>query len=143
MTVSIIEVEPGYDEYINEAWNIKEEIREKQGYLHQSSHFFNDTYIDGHAYLLLTDQDLVGFAIMVERSYLAVLGIDPRYQGKGYGKKIMNEIVSDYDNISCHTRVSNTKAITFYEDLEFEIIDEEEDYYGDGEDAVILQRAKE
>lgn len=143
MKTSIIKVGYGDDTYIEDSWDIKEDIRVNQDFLNQSKHFFDDTYIDGNCYILLVEDVPRGFGVMVSRSYLAMLGISPSYQGIGLGKKIISRIKEDYDKISCHTRVSNTKAISFYESLDFEIIGEEVDYYGDSENAVVLEFVKE
>lgn len=142
MSVSIVKLESGHDRFITDCWEIKEKIRRNQDFLNQSKYFFDETYVEGKCYVLLVDGTPRGFGIMVQRSYLAMLGISPDYQGEGLGKRIMNEIKGDYERITCHTRVSNTKAISFYEDLQFEIVDEEIKYYGDGENAAVLEFAK-
>ena len=56
------------------------------------------------------------------------------YQGKGYGKQIMNKLIDTFNNTDIDTLYltvdkENSKAISMYKKYSFNIIDEEESYY--------------
>ena len=56
------------------------------------------------------------------------------YQGKGYGKQIMNKLIDTFNNTDIDTLYltvdkDNTIAISMYKKYSFNIIDEEESYY--------------
>ena len=56
------------------------------------------------------------------------------YQGKGYGKQMMNALIDIFNNTDIDTLYltvdkENSKAISMYKKYSFNIIDEEESYY--------------
>ena len=58
--------------------------------------------------------------------YLAVLAVDPKYQGKGYASKLVKEMLSeiDKDGLFCYVETEGEKNMAMYKHFGFEVIDE-------------------
>lgn len=140
MSLSVVKIPRGKQEYINASWDVKEEIRSEQGLLNQNKRFFHDTFLYGDSYIGLNHRnEVVAFGIIIKDSYLALLGVKPSEQGQGFGRKIMNEVLDNYDTVTCHTRVTNDRAIEFYKDLGFKIDEIEPEYYKNNENAAVMK----
>lgn len=139
MSVSVVKIPKGEKEYIDSSWDVKQEIKSEQGLLNQNQRFFYDTYFHGDSYIALGEESVIGFGIVIRDSYLALLGVSPNEQGKGFGRRIINEILTDHDELSCHTRVTNDKAIDFYRDMGFKIDEIDKGYYRNNENAAIMK----
>lgn len=106
----------------------------------------------GHSFLLLKDGDcLLGAAVFMqifEQAELLTIAVDPAFQGQGYGKLILNEVLSKLAQAGAETlflevRVSNLRALSLYKGLGFEEISRRKGYYPtrDGlEDAIVMQK---
>lgn len=71
------------------------------------------------------------------------LAIDPEYQGKSYGRQASELVAKILKNVSKFDLVvhpDNIKAINLYKSFGFEIIERQENYYGDGQPRVILEK---
>ena len=74
------------------------------------------------------------------------LAIDPEYQGKGYGKKLLQAFIEAMkaakgEEIWLEVRASNTRAYQLYESLGFNEINRREGYYPSAngrEDALVM-----
>lgn len=68
--------------------------------------------------------------------------IDPEYQSKGFGTKLMEEFFKQQNAISAilEVRSSNVKAIGLYQKFEFKTIRIRKEYYSNGEDALFMQK---
>ena len=130
---------PGSAEYIEETWDLKEQIREREGVLKQRRAFFVDAYRRAHDHLLFENDDLVGFASVRRDGYILFLAVAPEYRGEGYGKRLVAAALQDHESISCHARATNESALSFYDHLGFEIQRRITDYYEDGGDAYSLR----
>src|SRR3989344_5343907 len=78
--------------------------------------------------------------------YLSGLVIDPTYQGRGFGKIALEQIlreVEDAPRIELLTHPDNIKAISLYRSLDFKITGRIENPYGDGEPRVIMTRQRQ
>jgi len=79
-------------------------------------------------YVITNETGVVGFVSMVD-DYLAALFIDVKYQGEGYGKKLLNFIKERRENIQLKVYKKNRNAVQFYERNGFvikeELIDEQ------------------
>ena len=95
-----------------------------------------DEEIDGmddasEHYLLLVDNKPCGVArVRIVENYPKIerVAIVERYQGKGFGKVIMEKILSDLKNYTSYKKAkisSQTYAISFYEKLGFQVCSEE------------------
>jgi ribosomal protein S18 acetylase RimI-like enzyme len=58
--------------------------------------------------------------------YLAVLAVDPQYQGKGYGSKLLNEMLSsiDKEGLPCYVETEGEKNVSMYQHFGFQVVDE-------------------
>jgi ribosomal protein S18 acetylase RimI-like enzyme len=130
---------PGSAEFVENAWDLKERIRQHEGVLKQRRAFFVDAYRRANDHLLFEDEDLVGFASVRRDGYILFLAVAPERRGEGYGKRLVAAALQDHESISCHARATNEEAISFYEHLGFEIQRRITGYYEDGGDAYYLR----
>ena len=58
--------------------------------------------------------------------YLGVLAVDPQQQGKGYGSKLINVMLSriDEEGLPCYVETEGEKNVSMYQHFGFEILDE-------------------
>jgi len=135
-------VDPGDVDYVEQAWNLKERIRERDGVLRQRRRFFENAYRRSTVYLFLDRSDrgsLVGFAAVRRDGYVLFLAVDPEYQGEGFGEALVARVADDYGSVTCHARTTNRDALRFYEHIGFSVERRIEDYYEDGGDAYYLK----
>jgi ribosomal protein S18 acetylase RimI-like enzyme len=57
--------------------------------------------------------------------YLAVLAVDPQHQGKGYGRKLLNEMLAqiDIEGLPCYVETEGEKNVAMYQRFGFQVID--------------------
>jgi len=136
-----LEVSPGGDEYVDEAWRLKERIRQNEGVLRQRKNFFTDAYTRSRVFLYRdeTRNRLIGFATVRRDGYLLFLAVEEAYRGQGFGKRLIARVAEEFGRVTCHARTTNRNALNFYRSLGFEISRRIEDYYEDGGDAYYLQ----
>lgn len=132
-------VPPGDEEYLGDAWRLKERIRRSEGVLKQRRGFFTDAYRRSTVHLYLSDGDLVGFATVRRDGYILFLAVSPDYRGEGFGQRLVARVAEEHGTVTCHARASNEAALKFYESLGFEIKRRIEGYYEDGGDAYYLK----
>jgi ribosomal protein S18 acetylase RimI-like enzyme len=139
-------VDRGSDEYVDEAWDLKERIRKSDGVLRQRRGFFENAYRRSKVYVYLNQArrtKLIGFAAVRRDGYILFLAVDEQYRGEGFGKRLVARIAEDYRSVSCHARTTNSEAIDFYRHVGFEIQRRIDDYYEDGGDAYYLKLGDE
>jgi ribosomal protein S18 acetylase RimI-like enzyme len=58
--------------------------------------------------------------------YLAVLAVDPAYQGKGHASKLLNEMLSniDKDGLPCYVEAEGENNVSMYRHFGFEVVSE-------------------
>ncbi|MFB6093143.1 MAG: GNAT family N-acetyltransferase [Haloquadratum sp.] len=139
VNVEMREDAPGSGEYAEEAWNLKERIREREGVLKQRRSFFVNAYRRARDHLLFEEDELVGFVSVRRDGYILFLGVAPECRGEGYGKRLVAAALQEHDTLSCHARTTNGSALSFYEHLGFEIQRRITGYYEDGGDAYYLR----
>lgn len=141
INVQRLEVGPGNDEYVDEAWELKERIRDEEGILRQRHHFFTTAYKRGRVYLYLdrSVDELVGFATVRRDGYILFLAVSKEYRGQGFGRRLVASVADDHSTVTCHARATNMQAMGFYRSMGFEIHRRIESYYEDGGDAFYLQ----
>lgn len=134
----------GSSKYIDECWDIKQEVLKEQGLLRQGKKFYSDTYVRSDSYVIKDKKNaILGFALISGKNYLALLAVRPENQGEGLGTRLIEHLKSEYNVIYCHTRESNEDAINFYKSNNFFVDDIEGRYYEDGENAYILRYESE
>ncbi len=80
-------------------------------------------------------------ANMAEIKSVAVI---PKYQGKGFGKKMVKSILEmiDTPRIVLVTHPKNSAAVAVYLKCGFNIVGWKDNYYGDGEPRLLLELQK-
>ena len=134
-------VGPGAVDRIEQAWQLKERIRERDGVLRQRRHFFESAYERSTVYLFVDRSDrgtLVGFAAVRRDGYILFLAVDSEYQGEGFGEALVARVAEDYGSVTCHARSTNRDALRFYQHIGFSIQRRIDDYYEDSGDAYYL-----
>ena len=139
VTVDDRVIPPGDDEFLTEAWELKEAIRGGEGLLKQRWGFFADAYRRSTVYAYLDGDDLVGFASARRDGYLLFLAVAKPYRGEGFGERLVARVAEDHGTVTCHARTSNDNALAFYQHLGFEIVRRVDNYYEDGAAAYYLR----
>lgn len=135
-------VPPGNDTLVDDAWKLKERIRREEGVLKQRHGFFVDAYRRSTGYIFVDrgeEETLVAFASVRRDGYILFLAVNPDYRGEGFGRQLVAEVADNHQSVTCHARVSNENAVTFYDHLGFEIDRRIDNYYEDGGDAYYLR----
>lgn len=134
-------VEPGSEEYLEEAWALKERIRETEGVLKQRRGFFARAYRRSTVYCYRNPDtdELIGFATVRRDGYMLFLAVAPEHRGEGIGERLVAEVADNHDRVTCHARTSNDNALAFYESMGFEIVRRIDNYYEDRGDAYYLR----
>lgn len=135
-------VGPGNDEFIEEAWELKERIRREEDVLKQRKGFFVDAYRRSSAHVFLAQgerEELIGFASVRRDGYVLFLAVSPDYRGEGFGKRLVADVAKQHRTVTCHARKSNDDAVEFYRHLGFKIEREIDRYYEDAGDAYYLK----
>jgi ribosomal protein S18 acetylase RimI-like enzyme len=96
-------------------------------------------------YLFKIEDEVIGHITYHAKTdgsvHLGGFAIDPKHQGKGFGRESMVLILAlaqKATRIDLVTHPDNFKAIGLYESFGFKITERKENYYGDGEPRVIL-----
>jgi ribosomal-protein-alanine N-acetyltransferase len=130
---------PGTTDHADEAWDLKERIRQREGVLKQRKRFFMDAYRRATTHLLYLDDDLVGFATVRRDGYILFLAVAPERRGEGFGRRLVAEVAEEHRTVTCHARATNERALALYESVGFEIKRRIENYYEDNGDAYYLR----
>lgn len=96
---------------------------------------------------------VIGFYMVMmapDIAHLLVIAVDPEYQGRGAGKRLLEHCqteaaAEDLNTLVLEVRVSNTEAIGFYEHHGFESFSVRKDYYpapdGKRENASVMKKS--
>lgn len=145
VSVDTAVIQPGDDRYVEEAWDLKETIRRNDGVLKQRRNFFVPAYRRARTHVIRSTEtdELVGFASTRSNGYLLFLAIAPSFQDMGFGRDLVAAVADEHETVTCHARVSNERALHFYDRLGFEIERRIPGYYEDGGDAYYLRLGEE
>jgi ribosomal protein S18 acetylase RimI-like enzyme len=93
------------------------------------------------------DEELIGFVAGDPRpregaSWVATIGVDPRYQRRGIGRALLRacEELTKYPRMRLTVRISNQAAISLYEKEGYRSVDIWKRYYNDGEDGLVMEK---
>ena len=143
VTIDMRVVDPGDDEFVEDAWGLKERIRAGENVLKQRRGFFTDAYRQSRTYALVEPgydgDELVGFASTRRDGYVLFLAVEPTRRGEGFGRQLIAAVCEDHSTVTCHARTTNEAALSFYEHLGFEIQRRIDNYYEDNGDAYYLR----
>lgn len=130
---------PGSDTHAQQAWELKERIRQQEGVLKQRRGFFMDAYRRSTTHLLFEDDRLLGFASTRRDGYILFLAVAPEVRGEGYGERLVAEVATNHRSVTCHARTTNVPALEFYEHIGFSVKRRIDNYYEDSGDAYYLK----
>ena len=107
--------------------------------LHDNYIFNLDTY--SSCLILEEDVNIIGFisySIIYDRAEIIDVIIDEKYRDKGYGKKLVSEVITiafsnNCNNITLEVSILNKVAIRLYENMGFEIVGVRKKYYKDND----------
>lgn len=145
MSVYIEAVYPNNKDYIDSVWDIKQDIREEDNMLNQNYKFFKNVYESGKCHIIRDEEQIYGFSVVTDNKrfkdcdYLAIIGVHPNHYRNGYGSDLLNRIKDNANEIVCHVRKNNKRAIEFYKDHGFRKSRIVVSYYNNGGDAYILR----
>ncbi len=143
VTIDTRVVGTGDDDFVEDAWDLKEQIREEEEVLKQRRGFFNDAYRRSRVYILVEpgydNETLVGFAATRRDGYILFLAVNPEYRGEGFGRQLVAAVADDHRSVTCHARATNDDALAFYKHIGFEVERRVENYYEDRGDAYYLR----
>ena len=76
-------------------------------------------------------------------AWIATIGVDPRYQRRGIGRALLRACESQLKLplVRLSVRISNSGAISLYEQEGYRTCDVWKNYYNDGEDAIVMEKA--
>jgi ribosomal-protein-alanine N-acetyltransferase len=95
------------------------------------------------------DDDLLGYVLFTPSSSsharVLSLAVSPDHRRRGVATRLMRgafEVLRErgFDSLGLEVRVSNDPAQSLYEGLGFGVVGVDESYYGDGEDALLMER---
>ncbi len=105
--------------------------------------------INARALMLVIERDsgLVGYGLLLYRinsdiARLYSFAINPDFQGQGYARQLIGALEHDClkPEIKLEVRRDNLTAIAFYKHIGFALINQRENYYEDGEVALIMKK---
>lgn len=107
------------------------------------------SFADHHGFVLLKNQQLLGFAFVqkiVDEAHLLDIVIDPAQRGHGLGRHLLQELIARVfcDGINIwflEVRASNAAAIAMYQSLDFNELGIRRNYYDTAtgrEDALMM-----
>ncbi len=98
-----------------------------------------------HYFIMEYENKVIGYCgiwIVVDQAQITTIAIEPNYRGLGLGqlmlKYVMNFASAVATLMSLEVRVENRTAQHVYEKLGFEYGGRRKNYYGDGEDALVM-----
>lgn len=105
------------------------------------------TYPDVIKLKAVENGEMIGFAACDPRpsehaSWIATLGVDPRYQRQGIGRALLRacETKTKQPCMKLTVRMSNEAAISLYEKEGYRSVEIWKRYYNDGEDGLVMEK---
>jgi ribosomal protein S18 acetylase RimI-like enzyme len=94
--------------------------------------FHREHYKKVHFQIIEQQEKAIGYLEIenrIDHIFLANIMILKEFQGKGIGKIILEDLIKQHSQIRLEVLKVNKRAIQFYQNLGFEIKDENEDSY--------------
>ncbi|MEG1964478.1 MAG: ribosomal protein S18-alanine N-acetyltransferase [Clostridia bacterium] len=112
----------------------------KQSFLNEIANPISNNFV-----MLLQNKIIgyYGFQKVLEEAYINNIAITTAFQGKGYGKILLEHLLTTCKNlnikaVTLEVRVSNNVAISLYQKYNFINAGKRKSFYPDGEDAYIF-----
>jgi ribosomal protein S18 acetylase RimI-like enzyme len=94
--------------------------------------FHQEEYKKDHFQVIELQNEAIGYLEIIpsdDHIFLANLMILKRFQGQGIGKIIMEDLIRNYPNIQLEVLKVNHRAVQFYQEFGFEIVEDLEDSF--------------
>ncbi|GGI10337.1 GNAT family N-acetyltransferase [Gottfriedia solisilvae] len=98
-----------------------------------------ESYIkEGKVYIIMENRKILGIIVLVENSPNEIeiknIAVDPKYQGKGYGRKFLQFAISKskmlgYERLVICTGNSSIHQLSLYQNCGFQIVDTIFDFF--------------
>ena len=106
-------------------------------------------HFEGTSFVAEDDGELAGFVCgflsqtAADEAYIHFVGVDPERRGEGLGRELYERFFEEVRTngrtmVRCVTSPLNERSVAFHESLGFEVERVVPDYYGPGEDRVLL-----
>ncbi len=97
-------------------------------------------------FVLEADSRVIGYAILwliSGEAFIMTFAVEPSYRNRGLGKLFLRELIDKLRGkasvIQLDVRKTNLKAIRLYRSLGFKVVREREEFYSDGESALVME----
>ncbi len=143
--VERLEIDPGSETYLDDAWALKERIRRSEGVLKQRRGFFSRAYRRSTVYCYRDpdSDEIIGYAAVRRDGYILFLAVAPEHREAGFGERLVAQVAENHRRVTCHARTTNDNALEFYKHMGFDIVRRIDNYYEDGGDAYYLRLGDE
>ncbi|WGI17323.1 GNAT family N-acetyltransferase [Methanonatronarchaeum sp. AMET-Sl] len=121
------------------AWRVKVECNQHTGMLRQDFLTFSADFSANECYVAKINNEVVGFIIFRRNGYISIFGVHPEYTRNGVGSVLINRVKQELSELWCHVRITNKTAIRFYEAVGFEKSKIVDNYYSNGDSAIIMK----
>jgi ribosomal protein S18 acetylase RimI-like enzyme len=88
--VERLEIEPGSESYLDDAWTLKEEIRRSEGVLKQRRGFFSRAYRRSTVYCYRDpdSDEIIGYGAVRRDGYILFLAVAPEHREAGLVQRL-------------------------------------------------------
>lgn len=94
-----------------------------EDYWKGKSEEMREIYLPSSKTFVYENAELLGF-ISMKDNYIAALFVDPKEQGKGIGKQILNFVKCLYPSLELNVYAENLNSVEFYKKQGFVILEE-------------------
>ena len=110
--------------------------------------FYLWKFEDGFFVILGSSGSVVGYAIVVDGrrcAYLFSIAVHPNSRNKGYGEMLLKFLESDcrkkrIPKVRLDVKIGNDAAVELYKKLGYVEVKKKKNYYGDGLDALMMEK---
>jgi ribosomal protein S18 acetylase RimI-like enzyme len=139
------QVRPFHESYVRQLQTI---VKDTLGEFYEASLFTNlhNTWPEGQL-LAISENRVVGFVVSMisyeKRARILLFGVEPSWRGKGVARGMMDTFINrcrglHFEDVTLEVRISNARAIKFYQRYGMAIVDPLPHYYPDGEDGYLM-----
>lgn len=109
--------------------------------------FYHELEANEFAYYFVIEynQHILGYVgswIVIDQAQITTIAIASDYRGYGFGQLLLNYVIqfsrNTCDTLSLEVRVENAVAQHVYQKLGFQYGGKRKNYYGEGEDALVM-----
>jgi putative acetyltransferase len=98
---------------------------EKEYWLEHYDSVKNSYLPNSETFVYIEENHIVGFISVVNKNYIGGLFIDIEFQGRGFGRELIEYVQEKYCDLSLAVYIDNEKAVQFYKNSGFRIMNEQ------------------